>query len=161
MFSYFNVAYVRDFDALQVNFTPIMLTICGLVTLQRQYDFFLLGMVISLIADSYFALRFKEQTDKIKFTVIERFAMESWTQDAFNKAGHVTLQLVAVCTIFLQIYLNMVGTHQKEYMSLIFLAFYSVRLVQFLFKTSLALNIVQSNFVCICLAAMGLFTFFQ
>lgn len=60
MFSYFNVTYVRDFDALQVNFTPIMLTICGLVTLLRQYDFFLLGMVISLIADSYFALRYKQ-----------------------------------------------------------------------------------------------------
>ena len=101
MFSYFNVTYVRDFDALQVNFTPVMLSICGLVTLQRQYDFLLLGMVISLIADSYFALKYKQQTDKIKFSAIERFAMESWTQDAFNKAGHVTLQLVSVFTIFL------------------------------------------------------------
>lgn len=65
MFSFFNLTYVRDFDALQVNFTPLMLSICGLLTLQRTYDFLLLGMVISLLADSYFALRFKEKTDKI------------------------------------------------------------------------------------------------
>lgn len=46
-------------------------------------------------------------------------------------------------------------------MCLIFLAFYIVRLVQFLMKTSLALNIAQSNFVCICLAVMGLFTLYH
>lgn len=79
-FSFFNVTYVRDFDALQVNFTPMVLSVCGLVTLQQTYDFLLLGMVISLIADSYFAIRFKENSDNIKFSVIERFAMESWTQ---------------------------------------------------------------------------------
>lgn len=100
MFSYFNVAYIRDFDALQVNFTPLVLTVCGILGLQRHYDFYLLGMVISLIADSYFALRFKEKSDKIKFSVLERFAMESWTQEAFNKTGHVTLQLVSICIIF-------------------------------------------------------------
>lgn len=59
MFSYFNVSYVRDFDAIQVNFTPIALTICCIIAIQRHYSFFLLGMVISLAADSYFALRFK------------------------------------------------------------------------------------------------------
>jgi len=63
MFSYFNVTYVRDFDAIQVNITPLVLTFCGLVTLMRGYDFYLIGMVISLIADSYCALRFSENHD--------------------------------------------------------------------------------------------------
>lgn len=85
MFSYFNVTYVRDFDALQVNFTPLLLTVSGIVALQRHYDFYLMGMVLSLTADSYFALRFKDNSDQIKFSVVERFAMESWSQEAFNK----------------------------------------------------------------------------
>jgi hypothetical protein len=155
MFSFFNVTYVRDFDALQVNFTPILLTICGIVALQRQYDIFLLGMVLSLAADSYFAIRFKDNTDKIKFTMVERFAMESWTQEAFNKAGRLTLQIASVCIISLQLYLTIVGAHNKEKLSFLFLAFYLVRLVQFIFKTSLAVQMSQSNFMCICLAVVG------
>jgi len=63
MFSYFNIAYVRDFNALQVNFTPIMLTVCGAMSLLKSCDFFLIGMVISLMADSYFALRYSENND--------------------------------------------------------------------------------------------------
>lgn len=159
MFSYFNVTYVRDFDALQVNFTPLMLTVCGLVSLQGGYDFFLLGMVLSLIADSYFALRFKDETDKIKFSVLERFAMENWSQEAFNKAGQVTLQIIAVSLIFFQFFLSIVGAQNKEAVSLMFLIFYIVRLVQFLgLKTGLAMNMLQSNLVCMCLAVLGLFT---
>lgn len=158
MFSYFNVAYVRDFDALQVNFTPLVLTVCGIVGMQKSFDFYLLGMVLALIADSYFALRFKDHSDKINFSVIERFAMESWTQEAFNKAGQVTLQLVSICLIFMQIYLNIVGAHNKETICFLFLAFYIVRLVQFLLQASLAVNMAQSNFVCVALAVMGVFT---
>lgn len=161
MFSFFNVTYVRDFDALQVNFTPLMLSICGLVTLQRTYDFLLLGMVISLLADSYFALRYKEKNDKIRFSVLERFAMESWTQEAFNKAGRATLQIISVIFIFLQIYLNLVGTQNREKICFLFFAFYIVRLVQFLFQTSLAVNMAQSNFVSLCLAVLGVFAFFS
>lgn len=157
MFSYFNVTYVRDFDALQVNFTPLMLTVCGLVAMQRHYDFYLLGMVLSLIADSYFALRFRDNSDKITFSMLERFAMESWTQEAFNKAGQVTLQIVSVSIIFMQIFLTIVGTHNKEMLCFLFLTFYIVRLIQFLLKTSLAVNVAQSNLVCICLAAVGIF----
>lgn len=63
MFSYFNVSYVRDFDAIQVNFTPLALTICCIVAVQRHYSFYMVGMVIALAADSYFALRFKDNTD--------------------------------------------------------------------------------------------------
>lgn len=157
MFSFFNVTYVRDFDALQVNFTPLMLTVCGFVAMQKQCDFYILGMTLSLLADSYFALRYKENTDKIKFSVLERFAMESWTQDAFNKAGQVTLQIVSISMIGMQFFLNIVGAHNKEMICFLFLVFYIVRLVQFLLKTSLAVNMAQSNFVCICLAGVGIF----
>jgi len=33
MFSFLNVVYVRDFEAIQVNFTPIILSISGLIAL--------------------------------------------------------------------------------------------------------------------------------
>lgn len=140
MFSFFNLAYVRDFDALQVNFTPLVLSICGIMTLTRTYDFLLMGMVISLLADSYFALRYKEKDDKITFSVLERFTMESWTEQAFDKAGRATLQIIGVVFIFSQIFLSLVGTQNGEKIGLLFLAFYIVRLVQFIFQTSLAVN---------------------
>jgi hypothetical protein len=161
MFSYFNFAYIRDFDAIQVNFTPLMLTVCCAMNLMKGYDFFLIGMVISLIADSYFALRFSENNDQIAFTVYERFAMESWCQDAFNKQGQLTLQIVAVCMIFSQIYLNLVGAHNGDHICYILLSFYIVRLVQYLLNTSIAVNMAQSNFVCLALAVMGVFSFIQ
>lgn len=160
MFSYFNVAYVRDFDAIQVNITPLALTFCGLVTLMRGYDFYLIGMVLSLIADSYCALRFSENNDQISFSVIERFAMESWCQDAFNKKN-VTLQMVAICMIIGQVYLSLVGAHTGNGLCLLFLAFYAVRLVQFLLKTSIAVNMAQSNFVCLSLAIIAVFSLFK
>jgi len=161
MFSYFNVAYVRDFDAIQVNITPLVLTFCGLVTLMRGFDFYLIGMVLSLLADSYCALRFSENHDQIAFSVIERFAMESWCQDAFNKQGNVTAQIVGICMIIGQVYLSLVGAHNGELLCLLFLGFYIVRLVQFLLKTSIAVNMAQSNFVCLGLAIIGVFSFFQ
>lgn len=158
MFSYFNVSYIRDFDAMQVNFTPICLTVACIVAIQRHYSFFLLGMLISLAADSYFALRFKQNTDQIKFSVFERFAMESWSQDAFNKRGQVTLQLIGLCVIFVQFFLSMVGAHNKEMIGFLFLAFYLARLVQFLMKTCLFVNMIQSNFVAVCLTILAAFT---
>lgn len=161
MFSYFNVAYVRDFDAIQVNITPIVLTMCGLVSLSHKYDFYLIGMVLSLLADSYCAIRFSESSDKIAFSVVERFAMESWCQDAFNKKGHITAQLVAICMIIAQVYLTLVGAHNGEQLCAVFLVFYIVRLVKFLLKTSIAVNIAQSNFVCLGLATIGIFSFFS
>jgi len=33
LFSFINVTYVRDFDALQVNFTPLILSIAGVMAL--------------------------------------------------------------------------------------------------------------------------------
>merc|ERR1711924_115060 len=45
--------------------------------------------------------------------------------------------------------------HNKEILCVLFLAFYLLRLIQFLLKTSLALNMAQSNFVCLGLAVIG------
>ena len=55
--------------------------------------------------------------------------MESWSQEAFNKAGQVTLQIVGVCLIFVQIFLTIVGAHNKEVLCFLFLGFYIVRLI--------------------------------
>lgn len=79
LFAFFNVTYVRDFDAIQINFTPIVLSVAGIISLQRDFDYSKLGMTMALVADSYFALRFREQDDEIKFSPIENFARESWT----------------------------------------------------------------------------------
>jgi len=91
LFAFFNVTYVRDFDALQINFTPIVLSIAGIISLQRDFDYSKLGMTIALIADAYFALRFKERGDEIRCSPIENFARESWTQEAFSINQNPTL----------------------------------------------------------------------
>ena len=84
LFSFFNTFYVRDFEALQVNITPITLTFAGMMGMQSNFSVPLLGMVIALIADSYFALRFKDEDDFIQYTPIEKFSLESWTQEVFR-----------------------------------------------------------------------------
>jgi len=33
LFAFFNVTYVRDFDALQINFTPMALSIAAIISL--------------------------------------------------------------------------------------------------------------------------------
>ena len=91
LFSFFNVTYVRDFDALQINFTPMALSVAGIISLQRDFDFAVLGMTLALLADTYFAMRFKSEDDSIRYTPIENFARESWTQEAFSKNQNATL----------------------------------------------------------------------
>ena len=55
--------------------------------------------------------------------------------------------------------LAIVGAQNKEAISFVFAVFYLVRLVQFLgLETGLAMNMVQSNFVCLALAVLGMFT---
>ena len=75
---------MRDFEALQVNITPITLAFAGMMGMQSNFSVPLLGMVIALIADSYFALRFKDEDDFIQYTPIEKFSLESWTQEVFR-----------------------------------------------------------------------------
>jgi len=74
LFSFINLTYVRDFDALQINITPIILSIAAIIALNRQFDLTLLGLALALLGDSYCALRFKDNSDKIKYTPIEEFA---------------------------------------------------------------------------------------
>ena len=111
-----------------------------------------------MIADGYFALRYKDNSDKIKYTPIELFAIESWTQQAFQKDGNILLQLFSAAFIFAQLFLSMVGTVNGEGLSYIFLAFSLTRLMQFLFKTVLGAQMFQSNMSCVALAIIGLST---
>jgi len=85
LFSFMNLTYVRDFDCIQVNFTPVILSVTGIIALNIEYSHTMLFMTMTLITDAYFALRFKTYSDKIKYTPLEMFAMESWTQQAFSK----------------------------------------------------------------------------
>jgi hypothetical protein len=84
LFSFFNAYYVRDFEALQVNITPIILSIAGSIAIQSNFSIPILGMNLALIADSYYALRFKDEEDFIQYTPIEKFSLESWTQEVFR-----------------------------------------------------------------------------
>lgn len=87
LFSFVNATYVRDFDAIQVNFTPIVLSIAGILAMQKGFEVIAFGTVFACIADSYFAMRFKEESDSIEYTSIEKFTLQSWTQGVFNKNG--------------------------------------------------------------------------
>ena len=83
LFSMLNVSYVRDFDAVQVNLTPIMLSVTALIASLSTGTIPAIGMAATTGLDAYYALRFREGSDVINFTPLERFAMESWTQEAF------------------------------------------------------------------------------
>lgn len=91
LFSFVNVTYVRDFDALQINFVPIALSLMAMSQLHHSenYEFCQVGILVALIADSYFAIRYQESSDEIEFNNFELFAQESWTSDAFNKTNQV------------------------------------------------------------------------
>ena len=126
--------------------------------MMSRFDTCSLGMSAALIADGYFALKFKDNSDKIKYTPIELFAIESWTQQAFTKDGNITLQVFSATFIFVQLFLSLVGTVNSEGLSYVFLAFYVTRLMQFLFKTVLGAQMFQSNMSCVALAIIGLST---
>jgi len=129
LFSFMNVSYVRDFDVLQINFTPITLALVGLTSVMGQFDYTTLGMTLSLVADSYYALRYKETSDKIEYNVFELFAQESWTTQAFNKTNNVNLQIGAISMIFAQLFLTMAGTVNGYSYQAVFLSFYLARLL--------------------------------
>jgi len=121
----------------------------------------LLGMVITMIADSSFALRYKDTSDKINWTCIERFAMESWTQNAFQQNKDIALQIVCAIFIFTQLALNLHGAQSKELICFLYLGFYVTRVVSFLLDTVLAIKMTQSNMTGVCLAIVGGVTIFS
>lgn len=119
----------------------------------------MLGMTMALLVDSYCALRFKDDSDKIKFTPVEKFAKQSWTEQAFEKDGNIVLQIFAVSFIFMSLFMNVMGTVQNEGLCKFILAFYVFRLIQFMTKTNLVFEMLQSNMTCIALFTISAFTF--
>lgn len=151
-----NVSYVRDFDVLQINFTPITLALIGTTSIMGQFDYTTLGMTLSLIADSYYALRYKETSDHIEYNVFELFAQESWTTQAFSKTNNVPLQIGAISMIFAQIFLTMAGTVNGYSYQALFLSFYMARLLQFFFQTVGGLEMYQSNLTCVIFSVIAI-----
>lgn len=155
LFSFMNVSYVRDFDVVQINFTPITLALVGITSLMGTFEYATLGMTLALMADSYYALRYKETSDSIEYNLIELFAQESWTTQAFNKTNNVNLQIGAISIIFAQLFLTMAGTVNGYSYQALFLSFYMARLLQFFFSTVKGLEMYQSNMTCIIFAAIA------
>jgi hypothetical protein len=157
LFSFLNLAYVRDFDVIQVNVTPISLAMLGLCSLMAHFDYTTLGMTMALVADSYFALRYKDESDQIEYTYMELFAQESWTQQAFDRTNAIGLQMTAVAMIFMQLFFALAGCVNGQACQGLFLVFYMARLLQFFFSTVKGIQMLQSNFVGTVLAGIAVF----
>ena len=114
-------------------------------------------MTLSLIADSYYALRYKETSDSIEYNVFELFAQDSWTTQAFNKTNNVNLQIGAIAMIFAQIFLTMAGTVNGYAYQALFLSFYLARLLQFFSQTIKGLEMYQSNMTCVIFSVIAFF----
>jgi hypothetical protein len=72
--SFLNLKMVRDVEIIQLNITTIGLSMMAIISLNQQFSVTLLLLTVALVADSYCALRFKEDSHKIKFTPVEEFA---------------------------------------------------------------------------------------
>lgn len=101
LWSFLNLSYIRDFDALQANFMPVMLAIISINLLMKQgFKYSLGGMTLALIMDANFAIRYEKKQDTLEYTSIELFSMQSWTQQVFDKKANITLQITAAAFIF-------------------------------------------------------------
>lgn len=65
---------VREVEIVQLNITTIGLSVMSIISLNQEFTLTLLVLTLGLFADSYCALRFKEDSHKIKFTPVEEFA---------------------------------------------------------------------------------------
>jgi len=156
MLSFLNISYIRDFDALQVNMVPIILALAATYELRTQQNgFCLIGMAVTLYADSYFAIRYQESNDMIDYNNFEKFAQYSWTSQYFNKMNQTSVQLLGMTVIFAQIFLTLVGTIDGSLYQALFLSFYLTRLVSFMFETLKGVEMYQSNMVCLIFAIMS------
>uniref|UniRef100_A0A7S3CUG0 Uncharacterized protein n=1 Tax=Strombidium rassoulzadegani TaxID=1082188 RepID=A0A7S3CUG0_9SPIT len=156
LYSFFNFSYVRDFDVIQVNFTPLALaaTCIFYCVFARDAGLVLDGLSIALMADAYFALRFRDDSDEIDFTLLEQFSLQSWTEDSFNKDGFLTLQIAAISLIFSQVFFALVGVIDGASLQVMMLAFYLARFAQFLGNTVSGVRILQSNMTCLLLSCL-------
>ena len=157
LFSYFNVTYVRDFDALQVNFAPVVLSLVAIIEVlhAETLGFSLAGMTVALLADSYFAMKYQKSSDELEFNNFELFAQESWTQSSFNDSRNIKIQIFAPTLIFAQIFFTMAGAMDGQKFAGLFLSFYLARLVQYLFASIKGIEMYQSNMICVILAAIA------
>ena len=48
--------------------------------ISNKNDYFIYGIIGILIIDAYFALKFEKDSDKIEYSALENFGMESWSQ---------------------------------------------------------------------------------
>ena len=115
-------------------------------------------MTLALIADSYFGIRYTEDSDEIEFNFMEQFSRESWTQHAFDRMDSLALQIGASLIIFTQLFLTTMGSISHQGYCAIFLAFYLARLTQFVGKTVFGVQMMQSNMTAFVLAVLAMFS---
>mgnify|MGYP006095351149 CR=1 FL=1 len=74
-FSFFNLSYIRDFDAIQVNITPVIMSAIGIINLASGGETIPMiatgGMTAALMADSYFGARYNDENENIEFNALE------------------------------------------------------------------------------------------
>ena len=157
--TFLNLSQIRDFEAITVNFTPVALAIAGCVSLiSHGPNYSLVGMTLALSADGYLGVRYTQDSDKIKFNVIELFCRESWTQQCFERQDNLAIQIAGCTIIFAQIFLGVMGSIANQGYCKIFLAFYLMRLAQFVGDTVFGVKMFQSNMTALVLAILGIFS---
>ena len=119
---------------------PVILSVTSIIALTHVYSHSMLAMTICLSFDSYFAIRYKSDSDKIKYSPIELFAMESWTQQAFTKEKCLLYQIISAGFIFTQVFLAMSGIDFGQRFCYVLLAFQMARLIQFMDTTILGIQ---------------------
>lgn len=113
-------------------------------------------MTISLLADSYFAMRYNDDSDKIDFNVIELFCRESWTQCSFEQSKvSIVYKIFCASIIFAQLFLNIMGAVNSQGLCTLFLVFTLLRLGGYLGDTLTGFKMAQSNMVGLILAVAG------
>lgn len=154
MFSMINCTYVRDFDALQVNITPLLLAVSCLVSALEHHSVSAIGMAVATGFDAYFGLRYRDNTDVIEFNVLERFALENWVNTGFRE-NNLTQNLAATFLIFSELYFGAVGVFEGHtLLSSIFIAFSMLRLSQLFLPSSNMIALPQSNFMAVALTGV-------
>ena len=128
LFSMINCTYVRDFDALQVNITPLLLFVSCTVAALTNPTISAIGMAVCTGFDSYFGLRYRDNTDVIQYTPIERFALENWVNLGFSE-NNLTVNLTSTFWIFSELYFGLTGVFEGHtLLASIFIGFSMLRL---------------------------------
>lgn len=135
----------------------MLLGLTGMMTSLQSPSIPAVGLMVTTGMDAYFAMRFRDNTDTIEFTPVERFAMESWTQAAFVRDSSLTLRTVSTLFIFAEMYMGMVGIVEGHGTCIPVLVFALMRLLQFLSNDIPAVNMAQSNFTAMALSGATIY----